>query len=363
MILGVFTGLTTHGGIQQYGRLAAAVIAVRAQETGEEYRLLGLNDPPGRHELGIAGTRFVVTGFGRNKSRFAAAVLHGARALRLAYLNHPNLAPLGLGLRALKPATRYVASTYGLEVWEPLPKLRRMGLRSADVVTAIAEFNATRTIVSQGIEARRIAIVPCALAPDFCAPNDATSPSQAHCAHRGGPMLLTVARLVRGEQKGVNSVIEALPQVITAIPDVCYVVIGEGDDRARLEQLARDLGVGDHVIFTGALGDAAVRSFYQSCEAFVMPSRSEGFGIVFLEAMALAKPVIGGNHGGTPEIWDDGTAGFLVEHGDIAGLADRIKHLLGDGALRARMGAAGRRIVATRFSFDHFRRNFTELLG
>ncbi|MHB8382856.1 MAG: glycosyltransferase family 4 protein [Candidatus Binataceae bacterium] len=365
MILGVFTGLTAYGGIQQYGRLAAAVIARRAQEKGEEYRLLGLNDPPGRHEFTVADTSFTVAGFARNKMRIAAQVFADARATRLAYLNHPNLAPLGLGLRALRPATRYFTSTYGFEVWEPLSMVRRLGLRHADTVTAIAEFNATETIKFQGLEARKVAIVPCALDPDFNAEIGAAAPPLRR-ERSGGPMLLTVARLVHREHrehKGIDSVIEALPEVIRTVPDVCYVVLGDGDDRARLEQLARDVGVGDRVIFTGALGDAAVRSFYQACEVFVMPSRSEGFGIVFLEAMALGKPVIGGNHGGTPEIWKDGTAGFLVEHGDTAALADRIKLLLRDGALRARMGAAGRRIVATRFSFDHFRRNFAELLN
>lgn len=364
MMLGVFTGLTTHGGIQQYGRLAAAVIAIRAQEAGEEFRLLGLNDPAGRHEIKVAGTSFTVIGFGRNKPRIAAAVFRDARTVRLAYLNHPYLTPLGLGLRALKPATRYIASTYGFEVWEPLSMLRQMGLRYADVVTAIAQYNANRIVTLQGIDARRIAIVPCALDPDFCASNGAAPLPQDQRA--GGRMLLTVARLVRSEHrehKGVDSVIAALPEVMKSVPDVRYVVIGDGDDRARLEQLARDAGVADRVTFTGVLGDADVRSFYQSCEVFVMPSRSEGFGIVFLEAMALGKPVIGGNHGGTPEIWEDGTAGFLVEYGDTAVVADRINRLLSDGALRARMGAAGRRIVASRFSFDHFRHNFAELLG
>jgi phosphatidylinositol alpha-1,6-mannosyltransferase len=364
MILGVFTGLTEHGGIQQYGRQAAAVIAGHARDSGEEYLLLGLNDPAGQHEIETAGVAYKIIGFARNKPRMVAATLRDARAARLVYLNHPNLAPLTLALRALNPAIRCIVSTYGFDVWEPLPIVRRLGLRYADVVTAIAKFNAVKAIEFQGIAPEKIAIVPCALDADFCKTNRAApAPS---CNRTNGPMMLTVARLVRGERrehKGIDCVIQALPEVIKAIPDACYVVVGDGDDRSRLEQLARDAGVGERVRFTGAIDDAAVRSIYGACEIFVMPSRSEGFGIVFLEAMALGKPVIGGNHGGTPEIWDDGTAGFLVEHGDLAALADRIKLLLSDGALRSRMGAAGRRIVATRYSFDHFRRNFTELLG
>jgi phosphatidyl-myo-inositol dimannoside synthase len=361
MILGIFTGLTEHGGIQRYGRHAAAVIAMLAGERGEDYRFLGLNDPTGEHEIESAGVRFAIAGFARNKPALIRAALAVARAARLAYLNHPNLAPLGLAMRALNPGARYIVSTYGTEVWEPLPSVRGFGLQWADRVTAIAEFNAAKVAALQRIAPERIAIVPCALDPEFSAPSEVTSP-------RPGPgeppILLTVARLEgpeRGEYKGVDTVIEAMPEVLAAFPGVRYVVVGDGDDRPRLEELARRCGVDERVAFAGAVDAAALRAFYETCEIFVMPSKTEGFGIVFLEAMALGKPVVGGNHGGTPEVWTDGTAGFLVDHGDVHALAGRLKLLLGDSDLRARMGAAGRALVASNFTFARFRQNFGAL--
>jgi phosphatidyl-myo-inositol dimannoside synthase len=361
MILGVFTGLTEHGGIQRYGRHAAAVIATLARERGEEYRLLGLNDPSGEHEIESAGVRFPIAGFARNKTAMIRAVLSRARSVRLAYLNHPNLAPLGIALRAINPAARYIVSTYGFEVWEPLPCVRGFALQRADRVTAIAQFNADKVAALQRIAPERIAIVPCALDPEFSALSGATLPRPAG----EPPMILTVARLMsaeRGEYKGVDTVIEAMPEVLAAFPGVRYVVVGDGDDRPRLEKLAHRCGVHERVTFVGAVDHAALRSFYEACEVFVMPSRTEGFGIVFLEAMALGKPVVGGNHGGTPEVWADGTAGFLVEYGDVRALAGRLKLLLGDSGMRARMGAAGRAIAASSFSFARFRQNFGELL-
>ncbi|HVA80150.1 MAG TPA: glycosyltransferase family 4 protein, partial [Candidatus Binataceae bacterium] len=290
------------------------------------------------------------------------AALAGARTIRLAYLNHPNLAPLGMALRTLKPAARYIVSTYGTEVWHPLPHVRGFGLRHADMVTAIAKFSADRVAMLQRIAPEKIAIIPCALDPDFSAPGGDLAPRR----HPGEPpILLTVARLVspeRGEHKGVDTVIEALPAVLAAFPGVRYVIVGDGDDRPRLERLAAHLGVSERVTFAGAVDSALLRTYYEACEIFVMPSRTEGFGIVFLEAMALGKPVIGGNHGGTPEIWADGTAGFLVEHGNAHALAARLCLLMGDSALRARMGAAGRALVAANFGFDRFRQNFGALL-
>jgi len=361
MILGVFTGLTEHGGIQRYGRHAAAVIATLARSRGEDYRFLGLNDPVGQHEIDAAGVTYSITGFARNKVAMTRAVLVGARGVRLAYLNHPNLAPLGLAMRALKPATRYIVSTYGTEVWDPLPRVRAFGLRYADRVTAIAAFNAAKLAALQGIGRDRIAIVACALDPEFAAPKDSAPPRP----HPGEPpIVLTVARLMspeRGEYKGIDTVIEALPEVLAAFPGVRYVVVGDGDDRPRLEKLALRCAVHERVTFAGAVDSDALRAYYEACEIFVMPSRTEGFGIVFLEAMALGKPVVGGNHGGTPEVWTDGTAGFLIDHGDARALAGRLKLLLGDSDLRARMGAAGRALVASNFSFDRFRQNFGAL--
>ena len=360
MILGVFTGLTEYGGIQRYGRHAAAVIAMQARDRGEDYRFLGLNDPTGEHEIESAGVRFSIAGFARHKPAMIRAVMAEARAARLAYLNHPNLAPLGLALRAMNPASRYIVSTYGFEVWEPLPSVRGFALQRADQVTAIAQFNAHKVAELQHIAPERIAVVPCALDPEFSVGGDGASPRPAE-----PPILLTVARLEgpeRGEYKGVDKVIEAMPEVLAAFPGVRYVVVGEGDDRPRLEKLAHRIGVQERLTFAGAVHHAALRAFYEACEIFVMPSRTEGFGIVFLEAMALGKPVVGGNHGGTPEVWADGTAGFLVDHGDVRGLAGRLKLLLGDFEMRARMGAAGRALVSSNFSFARFHQNFGELL-
>ena len=361
MILGCFTGLTEHGGIQRYGRHAAAVIAMVARDRGEDYCFLGLNDPAGQHEIESAGVRFSIAGFARNKPATIRAALARARQARIAYLNHPNLAPLGLGLRGLNPRSRYIVSTYGFEVWEPLPSVRGFALQRADRVTAIAGFNAAKVAELQHIAPERIAIVPCALDPEFS--DLSIDPQRPHSSEP--PILLTVARLMsaeRGEYKGVDTVIEAMPEVLAAFPGVRYVIVGDGDDRPRLERLANRTGVQDRVTFTGAVDAAALRGFYEACEIFVMPSRTEGFGIVFLEAMAVGKPVIGGNHGGTPEVWADGTAGFLVDHGDVRALAGRLKLLLGDVELRSRMGAAGRALVAKNFSFARFRQNFGELL-
>jgi phosphatidylinositol alpha-1,6-mannosyltransferase len=157
-------------------------------------------------------------------------------------------------------------------------------------------------------------------------------------------------------------VIKALPEVMKAVPDVFYVVVGEGDLQPRLEELARENAVRDRVIFAGAARLEQLKAYYSRADVYVMPSLQEGFGIVFLEAMAFGKPVIASEHGGAPEIVQDGVTGFLVKPGDLEALTAHLIQLLQDPALRARMGAAGRQRVEENFTFAHFEAGLTKIL-
>jgi phosphatidylinositol alpha-1,6-mannosyltransferase len=177
-------------------------------------------------------------------------------------------------------------------------------------------------------------------------------------------MLLTVGRLdITEQQKGMDTVIRSLPQIAEAHPGVRFVVVGEGEDRDRLEKLSEQVAVRNRVEFTGAVEDDRLMDLYAQADVFVMPSAQEGFGLVFIEAMAFGTPVIGGDHGGTPDVVRSGETGFLVPFGDEEAIANRVIRLLSDDALRSRMGAEGVRDVQERFSFDTFARNVTEAVG
>jgi glycosyltransferase involved in cell wall biosynthesis len=136
---------------------------------------------------------------------------------------------------------------------------------------------------------------------------------------------LTVGRWDSTERyKGADTLLAALPQVLKTAPDASLVLVGDGDDRPRLEHLARDLGVSEHARFLHGLTPEQLFTCYKNCEVFALPSHGEGFGFVFLEAMACAKPVIGGAHGGIPDIVEDGVRGLLVPHGDAERLAQAL---------------------------------------
>ena len=138
--------------------------------------------------------------------------------------------------------------------------------------------------------------------------------------------------------------------------------MGDGDDRPRLEALARETGVANWVIFLRGLSRADLVACFARCDVFALPSAGEGFGYVFVEAMALGKPTIGGAHGGTPDIIQDADTGFLVPHGDVARLAAVIGKLLQDDSLRIEMGRRAGQHVRANFIFGQFESRLSEVL-
>ena len=151
-------------------------------------------------------------------------------------------------------------------------------------------------------------------------------------------LLLTVGRLASRERyKGHDRVIAAMPALLAQGHDVLYVIAGEGDDRARLEQCARDLGLQDRVRFLGALTSGELVCAYRAADVFVMPSTGEGFGISYLEAMACGTPALGLAAGGATDALADGALGTMVEE---ECLQEGIAHLLSTPPLHGQALAA-----------------------
>jgi len=360
MWVGVFPELSEVGGIQQMSRHVGAVLVKRARERDLPCQLLGLNDARGQGSFKVGTEEYEFTGFGRDKIALLTFLFRTTPHIEILYLGHVNLAPLGLLLRIIRPRMQYCVVTHGVEVWEPLPILRRLGLQHARKVMAVSAYTAGKIVKAQKLDPQRIFVLYPSLDPGFTqGPFDEVSLPFPP----GGRMLLTVGRLISSEPgKGVDSVIKVLPKVIEAVPDLFYVIIGGGDLQSRLEEMARESSVRDRILFIGKVQLEQLNGYYSRADVFVMPSRQEGFGIVFLEAMAFGKPVIAGDYGGAPEIVQDGVTGFLVNPDDLEGLACRLIQLLQDEALRKKMGEAGRQRIEENFTEVRFEERLTKIL-
>jgi phosphatidylinositol alpha-1,6-mannosyltransferase len=169
-------------------------------------------------------------------------------------------------------------------------------------------------------------------------------------------VILSVGNLVA--RKGHDMVIRALPRLRLIVPEVTYLIVGQGSYRTQLENLARSLGIRDCVIFAEWVSAEDLPDIYALSDVFVMPSREqleacdvEGFGLVFLEASACAKPVVGGRSGGIPDAISDGVTGLLVNPYEPEDIANALARLLTDNSLAIRLGQQGRFRVIKHFAW------------
>ncbi len=364
MLIGLFPELDAPGGVQRAGRHLAAVLTEFAASRGMECRLLTLNDSPELHRMTLAGREFVFTGCERSKGRFTVTAVKAARRkAKLVLAAHPNLAPVVQAMRIVAPRMKSIVCAHGADVWEPLRILQRLALRHSNLVLAPSKDTAEHVATEQGVPEERIRVLPWGLDPQFEALISPGSHPVLPENFPSGRVILSVGRWLAAERyKGMDTLITALPRLLTQRPEVQLVLVGSGDDRAWLEDLAEQTGVNRHVHFLTGLTYSEIAACYAACEIFAMPSGGEGFGLVYLEAMACGKPVIGGLHGGAPEVIQDGVTGYLVPHGDPIQLATSLETLLADPVHAKEMGARAKQRAEHEFRFNVFAKSLKKIL-
>jgi phosphatidylinositol alpha-1,6-mannosyltransferase len=245
----------------------------------------------------------------------------------------------------------YGVFLHGIEVWRPLSEADVRVLRRAAVRIANSEFTATR-VRREHPRIGPVVACPLALAPD----EDARARSVApRAGAQREPLALMVGRMDASEAyKGHAEAIGAWPAVVAACPGARLVIAGDGADRPRLAAMAEATPVAANIEFTGYLERSRLAELYDRASVFLMPSRGEGFGLVYLEAMARGLACIGSLHDAAGDLIEDGVTGYLVDQRDSAAIAQRIASLLSDASLRDRMGRAGYARFQTSFSFERF---------
>ncbi len=244
------------------------------------------------------------------------------------YCGHINLAAMVSQLcRAVK--IPYTVLTYGKEVWYELAEREKKALAAADRIWTISRYSRDLAHAANQVPKEKFDMLPCVVNGDVFTPGEAPAELIERYQLHDSRVLTTVARLWAGDiYKGVDVTIRALPKIASAFPSVKYVIIGRGDDQPRLAQLAEDLGVADQVVFAGFVPDEDLIDHYRLADVYVMPSK-EGFGIVYLEAMACGIPVIAGDDDGSADPVQDGRVGWQVPHRDPEAVATACIEALG----------------------------------
>ncbi len=255
-------------------------------------------------------------------------------------------------------STPFTMYAYGMELLQWRRSLTRHGLArlvfsKADAVVAVSNYTRRALEMFQRNSSRISTIRPGVDSRRFSSPLD-TSAIVDRYGLAGSRVLLTVSHLV--DRKGHDMVIRALPDVLREIPQLLYLIVGRGPSEPRLRRLVKELGLDNHVIFAGYVSDADLPGIYNACDLFVMPSREtavdvEGFGLVFLEASACCKPVIGGRGGGVEDAVLDGVTGLMVSPMDPEDIARALLRLLRDRGFSRALGARGRERVLREFGW------------
>jgi phosphatidylinositol alpha-1,6-mannosyltransferase len=347
------------------GALAAATLSRSGDGIAYAARLIhrAMSDlggaDPALLELGATGAEPIAL---RTRVQFFARL---ARLQSLRRVNWVMFTHVGIARAQLKVPRQfrrpYGVFLHGIEAWSAtLDSERRAALRGARVRIAISPHTARRVAATHPhlppIETCLLALLPDEEQPDRV-PADVRVDYGPHA-------VVIVGRMASTERyKGHDQLILAWPRVIAEIPDAALVMVGRGDDVERLRTKAAALGLGRNVYFPGFLADAAVRAVMRHAAVFAMPSRGEGFGLVYLQAMRAGIPCLGSRDDAAADVIVDGETGLLVPRQDPEAIAGAVARLLTDEPMRRRMGDAGHRRFESLFTYPRFRARLAGVLA
>lgn len=331
----LFTDISDRGGIEVFSRYFLSSIASSAENAQITALLLKNTSPPNlgkfvasRVKLICCGSRFPY--WSRIKLTFIFFSIILFEKPTFIICNHINLARLCIiPYKFLR--VRYAFVAYGIDVWYIDSFLKRQALINAHRIASFSHFTSSKILQqSKHLQSKKIFHLPPTVDQlQFYPMNEKPISLVRKYNLEQNRLILTVARLAPSEvYKGYDVVIKALPKIIKEVPNVKYLLVGKGEDIPRTRKILTEVGVTEYVILAGFVPNRELLYYYNLADVFVMPSKKEGFGIVFLEALACGKPVIAGNKDGSRDALLDGELGILIDPDDIYQVADAIIRVL-----------------------------------
>ncbi len=351
------------GGIEKVCRVFSRSLQDLSQQHPEfRFQVLSLYDHPRQHDTRyLPADRF--SGFAESKWRFLLAAIRESTGADFIVASHVNLLPVLAIVKKFSPRSRILLFAHGIELWDSLSARRLRMLQHCHQILAVSGYTADVIKERHALSKEQVRVFPNCIDPFLTRHQQGKSEQllQRYGLSQDHFVLLTLTRLSSKEfYKGYDLVIRNLNQIALEYPACRYLIIGKYDEveKERLDQLIRENGLERRVIFTGYIPDEELEAHYHLADLFVMPSKKEGFGIVFVEAMYYGLPVIAGNKDGSTEALLHGKLGILIDPDSDEELREAIMRIIKD---RNRF-IPNDRLLANHFGYVQYQNRVEALL-
>ncbi|MDB4926952.1 glycosyltransferase family 4 protein [Mucilaginibacter sp.] len=269
-------------------------------------------------------------GFSVNRGAFIVNTLKIAVTADVIIISHINLAIIGLGIKIINPKCKVWLIAHGIEVWRPLSFIKKYFLKKCNKIICVSNFTKQEIIKRHKINSDKCAVLNNAVDPFMVLPKSFEKPK--HLLERyqlttNNVILYTLTRLAATEQyKGYEQVIKVINKLKHTVPSIKYILSGQYDaiEERRIKQLISDYKVEDQIILTGFINENELADHFLLADLFILPSKKEGFGIVFIEALACGLPVICGNVDGSLDAIRNGELGRAINPDDLIELENAL---------------------------------------
>jgi phosphatidyl-myo-inositol dimannoside synthase len=352
------------GGIEKVSRIAGKALWELCSEEGQPFDFYAMYDHPSQ----VMEKYFpapVFRGFGGRRLEFVWQSIRQGRKAGTVVMSHINLLSVGYAIKKLSPKTRLVLLAHGIEVWQSLPGWKKAMLRACDLVLPVSRFTRDKMLELYGLDSEKLVVVNNCLDPFLPEPVRGEKSGrllQKYGLRKEDKIILTVNRLSFQERyKGYDEVLMAVKSLKNEEPCLRYLIVGRYDEEenARLDRLIRQQGLEKEVVFAGYVPDEELAEHFSLADVYAMPSRKEGFGIVFIEALYYGLPVIAGNVDGSVDALAGGTFGWLVN----PDRPDEIKAALQQALAKKSRFIHPPEEVIGQFGFNSYKQRLQVVLG
>ncbi|HEY9178093.1 MAG TPA: glycosyltransferase family 4 protein, partial [Flavipsychrobacter sp.] len=305
-----------------------------------------------------------------NKAAFAFKALLAAGKSDIVFLGHVNLAVIGVAIKKLYPSKKVVLITHGIDVWRHLSGARARILKMADYILSVSNFTKSKLLELHNVDPGKVTIFPNTIDPYFPFPesvNPIDSLDDRYGIKENDFVIYTLTRLSSTELfKGYDKVIEAISELVKGHDNIRYIIAGKYDDaeKQRIDGLIAQYRLERNVILAGFIDEKELADHYRMADMYIMPSKKEGFGIVFIEALVCGLPVVAGNADGSVDALLNGELGTLVDPESVPEIRSAIvRHMENNNRLGEQQRLNIRRKTLDNFSFDRYKQRLESFIA